>query len=246
MTSTHAVTRFCLLGTFVFFLVAGAAAQELPTPSQPLHAGTATYVVTIAMGGQEMQMDVTHTIEDVDEGWRVTETAEGPMGTATDVEVLHHETLTPVSRTVTQGAMSIELAFSDSTVEGTITMQGDEQPVDVHLGGPIFSDGAAANLVLAALPLSNGYRAEYATLDLMQQQRKMMEVEVTGIDTTTVPAGSFETFRAEVSAVDGGHGGTTLWIDTETRLVVKAVATVPQLNGATLTSELHASSRLEE
>lgn len=236
--------RLAALAVVSLFLTSAAAAQDLPVPEQGLHAGSASYLVSIAMGGQEMQMDVSHTIEDVEDGWRVTETAEGPLGVATDVEVLREGSLAPVSRTVTQGAMRIELSFSDSAATGTVAMEGGEQAINADLNGPIFSDGAAANLVIAALPLEEGYRAEYGTLDLMQQQRRRMQVEVTGTESVTVPAGSFSTFRVEVSSADGGPGGTTLWIDRDTRLVVKAQASVPQANGATLTSELQESSRL--
>lgn len=222
------------------------AAQDLPVPAEDLYEGTASYVVTIDMNGQQMQMNVTHEVEYLEEGWRVTEVAEGPMGTATDVEMLQHAALTPISRSVTQGPMNIDLTFSDSTVTGTIVMQDDEQSVDVHLDGPIYSDGAAANLIIAALPLEGGYTATYRTLDLMQQRERAMQVEVVGTDTLTVPAGSFDAYRVEISSAEGGEGGTTLWIDQESRLVVQAIASVPQLNGATLTSELHHTSRLED
>lgn len=238
--------RLLVLCAVMLFVTIAASAQDLPTPEQGLHAGTASYLVTVAMNGQEMQMSVTHEIEDVEAGWRVTERAQGPMGEATDVEVLDRTALTPITRTVTQGPMSIELNFSDSTVDGTIVMQDEEQPIDVELDGPIFSDGAAANLVIAALPLALDYRAEYQTLDLIQQRRRRMQVSVAGTDTVAVPAGSFDAFRVEVSSAEGGEGGTTLWIDRDTRLVVKAEASVPQLNGASLVSELQSSSRLDD
>lgn len=245
MTIVH--SRYCAAALSVLtLLVTGAAAgQDLPTPAHALHVGTSSYLVTVGMNGQQMEMNVTHDIEDVDAGWRVTETAEGPMGQAVDVEVLHQDALTPITRTVTQGPMSIELSFSDSTVGGRISMQGSEQPVNVELEGPIYSDGAAANLVIAALPLAENYHAEYQTLDLMQQRRRRMQVSVAGTDSVAVPAGSFQAFRVEISSAEGADGSTTLWVDRDTRLVVKAEAYVPELDGATLTSELQSSSRLE-
>jgi hypothetical protein len=221
-------------------------ASDLPEPEEGLHVSRSSYLVMVAMNGQQMEMNVTHEVEDIEEGWRVTETAESPMGQATDVEVLNREALTPITRTVTQGPMRIELSYSDSTVDGTIRMQGNEQAVDIALDGPIYSDGAAANLVIAALPLVEDYHAEYQTLDLMQQRRRQMQIDVAGIDSVDVPAGSFQTFRVEISSAEGGEGGTTLWIDQESRLVVRAETSVPQLDGATLTSELQSSSRLDD
>ena len=54
----------------------------------------------------------------------------------------------------------------------------------------------------------------------------------------TVPAGTFKAWKVEQTSVDGEPGTTTLWIATDSRKVVKLTATLPQMGGAVLTSEL--------
>ena len=63
----------------------------------------------------------------------------------------------------------------------------------------------------------------------------MKQIKVVGSESITVPAGKFETWKAEVSSAEGEPGVTTLWIDTKSRRVVKILSTRPQ---GTITAEL--------
>lgn len=215
---------------------------DLPAPVREPQAGTDEYVATVTMQGQEMTMDITRTVEKVDEGWRVTETAQGPMGQVTDVEVLEAGTLTPISRRVEQGPVSVDLTYTDEKIEGTFTMQGNENPVSVELDGPIISDGAGGNLVIAFLPLEDGYELTYPTFDLMQQKVKRMKLEVAGTETVTVPAGTFETYRVEIGSAQGDPGSAVIWVAQDSRKVVKTEQSIPQMGGASVVAELQADT----
>ena len=211
---------------------------DLPKPAFGLVPGTDNYQVTFNMGGQQMNMELSRTVEEVEGGWRVTEKAKGPMGEVSDIETLSKPSLTPVQRTTSQGPVKIEISYTDSKAEGTFSMGGTNQPISADLGGPIFSDGAGANLVIAALPLTEGYAASYRTLDLMTQKVKPMKATVTDVESITVPAGTFDAFRVEVAAADGSPGASTIWVAKDSRKVVKTEATVPQAGNATITAEL--------
>ncbi len=219
-----------------------SASAAFPEPVRDPEAGSSRYTATISMNGQEMKMSVTRTVEDADGTWRVTETATGPMGEVTDTEVLADGTLTPVERHTVQGPVEIELNYTAGKVEGTFTMNGQDQPVDVGLDGPVYSDGAGSALVVAALPLEVGYEARYETFDLMSQKVKSMKLAVTGMEEVTVPAGTFEAFRVEVQPASGDPGGSTLWVSTDGYRVVKVETKVPQMGGAIVTSELEPAS----
>jgi outer membrane lipoprotein-sorting protein len=67
-------------------------------------------------------------------------------------------------------------------------------------------------------------------------------VTVAGSEDVTVPAGQFTTWKVELASAEGEPGATTVWVDKATRKVVKTTATLPQMGGATLTSELAAGS----
>ena len=53
-----------------------------------------------------------------------------------------------------------------------------------------------------------------------------------------MPAGTFETFKVELSSADGGPDKSTVWIAKETRTPVKISTVMAEMGGATLTAEL--------
>jgi len=225
---------------------AASSSADLPVPVRDPEPGSSDYTATIDMNEQEMTMNVTRTVEETDAGWRVTETAAGPMGEVSDTEVLAKGTLTPMERHTVQGPVEIKLNYSADAVEGSFAMNGQERPVNVELDQPIFSDGAGSSVVVASLPLEEGYDVRYRTFDLMSQTVKPMRLSVTGIEEVTVPAGTFEAFRVEVGPAGGDPGGSTLWVTTDTFEVAKVETRLPQMNGALVTSVLKPASAADD
>ena len=117
-------------------------------------------------------------------------------------------------------------------------MGGEPKQVSVDLGGPLFADGGGSHAVVAALPLAEGYSATFRNFDLQTRKPKLMRMTVAGAESVTVPAGTFEAFKLEVTSAEGGPGATTVWVDKQTRRVVKFSATLPEMNGAVLRDEL--------
>lgn len=209
-----------------------------PEPAEPLRTEPVTYKATIDAGGQTLNMEMTRDVREENGTFVVTETAQTPMGPATDVTVLDKGTLVPQKRTVTQGPVTIDLTFAEGKASGTMSMQGQERAVNVDLGGPLFADGAGAHAVLATLPLKEGYEATFRNLNVQQQKVALKRVRVVGSEQVTVPAGTFDAWQVEVASAEGEPGTQTLWVDKESRKVVKVRATLPQMGGATLVSEL--------
>jgi hypothetical protein len=119
-----------------------------------------------------------------------------------------------------------------------MSMNGEERPVDGDLGGALFADGAGAHAVLATLPLKDGYETTFRNFDIRQQKVEVKRARVVGSEAVTVAAGSFDAWKLEVASAEGNPGATTLWIDKNSRKVVKISASLPQMGGATLESEL--------
>lgn len=92
--------------------------------------------------------------------------------------------------------------------------------------------------MLASLPLADSYSATFRNFDVMKQKLKLMQLNVRRSEKVTVPAGSFDAWKVELTLADGEAGGSTIWVDKGTRKVVKQTSVLPQMNGATLTSEL--------
>lgn len=178
------------------------------------------------------------TIQEGEDGWNITDTTKTPMGEVNDTAVLDKMSLTLLKRNVKQGPVTIELAYADKRVKGSMAMGGTAKPVDVAVGGPLFADAAGSSFVLGALPLADGYSVVYRNFDPQKQKEKLMQLKVTGSEEVTVPGGKFDAWRAEVTSADGGPDKATLWIAKASRKPVRLVTVMPALNGATLTVEL--------
>jgi len=63
-------------------------------------------------------------------------------------------------------------------------------------------------------------------------------MKVVSTEALTVPAGTFKAFKLDVGSAEGEPGTMTVWIAADTRTVLKMVATLPDMGGATLTAEL--------
>ena len=143
-----------------------------------------------------------------------------------------------MKRTVKQGPATIAFAVKDGQAVGTMNMNGQERPIQVALPGPLFADGAGGPQVLGTLPLAAGYKATFHNFDTMKQKSKSMQLEVTARESVTVPAGTFDAWKVDVTSADGGNDRMTFWIDAKTRQYVKSTAVLAQMGGAVLTAEL--------
>jgi len=222
--------------TVVLQKKADAASINTPTPASELTVGSWSYAAKISMGGQTMDLATRLSVVDAGATWTVTEGASTPMGEAIDTATIEKGTLRLLKRSITQGQVSIVFEVKDGKAVGQMSMGGKSQPIDVALSGPLFADGAGANEVIGRLPLADGYTASFFNFDVQSQKVMVRQLRVAGAESVTVPAGTFDCFKVDVSAEDGGK--TTLWIARDPRRVVKAVSSSPRMQGATITAEL--------
>ena len=214
------------------------ASVGVPKVAFPWTAGKASYSGKIEAGGQTIPLSTTQTIEEQGGNWVVTGTAKMPMGDTVDITTLDKATLVPRKRSIKQGPAAIELTFADGKATGTVAMGGEPKPLSVDLGGDLFADGVGANEAIASLPLAPGFSATYRNFDVRQQKVQMKQARVTGAESVTVPAGTFEAWKVEIASAEGEPGQTTIWVAKDSRKVVKLSATLPQMGGAVVTSEL--------
>jgi dipeptidyl aminopeptidase/acylaminoacyl peptidase len=214
------------------------AAVGTPKPAVDLAPSTANFKATIAVNGQTIPMDITSTVKDDNGAWVASETAKTPMGDMTDTTTLEKGTLVVKKRSVSQGPVAITLAFGGNKATGTMTMNGQSKPIDAELGGALFADGAGTHNVIASLPLAEGYTATFRNFNVQSQKVSLKQLKVVGVEEITVPAGTFKAWKVEESSAEGEPGATTIWVATDSRKVVKVSATLPQMGGAVLTSEL--------
>ncbi len=208
----------------------------VPKVAVPLAPASANYGVTLAVGGQQMQLATSTEITRDGADVVIVDKAKTPMGETTDTVVLDGATLTLKKRTVAQGPMTIAFEVKDGKASGEMKVGEQPRPIAAELGGALFADGAGAYHVVAALPLADGYTTAYRNLDLQTQKVKVVQLSVTGSEKVTVPAGEFDAWKVDLSGDDGQK--TTLWVAKDSRQVVKISSIVPRMNGAVMTSEL--------
>ena len=96
---------------------------------------------------------------------------------------------------------------------------------------------AGALLVIATLPLADGYTTTFRNFNVQTQKPRAMQLAVSGSEQVTVPAGTFDAYRVDVTSPDDGSK-LTLWVSKSSRQALKGTLSSPQMAGATITSEL--------
>jgi hypothetical protein len=215
-----------------------ASQVTLPKPDRDLTPGVSKFKSNLEMGGQKMALDSTGEVKDQSAQWSITETIGTPMGDAVDNTLVDKGTLLLKERHVKQGPVTIDLTFSGNKVTGTMAMNGENKQVAVDLGGPAFADGAASMPSIASLPLIDGYKTRFYNFDVQKMQPKLMQLAVSGSEKVTVPAGTFDAYRVELTPADGGADKITVWVAKTERRAVKYEAIVASMGGAKISGEL--------
>jgi dipeptidyl aminopeptidase/acylaminoacyl peptidase len=215
-----------------------AASVGIPKPAAALQPGADSFKVTIQRGEQTINLETSTEVREEGDRWVVKDSGKTVGGEMTDVVTLEKGSLAVTRRSIRQGPAAIELDFSGGKATGSMEMGGQKRPIAVDLGGTLFADGAGSYHVLATLPLAEGFKTTFRNFDVQKQKATLKQLEVTGSEQVTVPAGSFDAFKLEITSAEGDPGKTTVWIDKAKRKPVKIVASLPQMGGATLTSEL--------
>jgi dipeptidyl aminopeptidase/acylaminoacyl peptidase len=215
-----------------------AGAVGAPKPAMDLQAGTYHYKMTIEAGGQTMNMRISTAIADGGASWTATNVIETPQGNVTDKASVEKTTLLLQKRNVEQGPITIDVSFEGNKASGKMSMNGQDKPISVDLGGPVFADAAGADQEIACLPLAEGYTTTYRNFDFQSQKVRLLQLTVGGVEKVTVPAGTFDAYKVDVTSADGGSDTKTLWVAKDSHKVVKVTAVVASMGGAKLTEEL--------
>ena len=100
-----------------------------------------------------------------------------------------------------------------------IDVVGKEEPINIEFAPPVFDNEQAFEL-FRRLPLAVGYKATIPIITSLGGNKIELPVNVHKTETLSVPAGTFECYKLELSLV-----GQTFWISTdEHRYVVRFAA----------------------
>ena len=223
--------------------------DDLPFDGGKVTSATMRYDITMDVQGQEVDLEnATRTVTAVthsgEPALAIVDRATLPpmMGgiALVDSFVVSQGDFAPRYREMRQGPGTIVLTYADGEIQGEMSQGGQGMPFTSALDRPILADGAALDVGLGTLPLSEGYSASFATYNPVpgQQGLATYTMTVTGTEAVTVPAGTYQTWVIALDNADSNED-RTLYLDRETGTTVKAVATLPaQMGGGTVTTEL--------
>jgi len=224
------------------------AARTLPLPAvdgDQVATGEFTYTTTLTAPMGEMAVTNTRSVTREEQDGRevlvIATESQSPMGQASDRYVLDGTTLRPISRRIEQGPATIDVAFDDREVSGTIDMNGNQTPIDIQLDAPVFGGDAGLEMALAGLPLRDGLGTNLRIAVVGLEQRvRYYRAEVSGPEAIEVPEGNFDAFRVDLNAIDGEGGDQVYWISAETphRTLKVEGSLPPQMGGGSFTTVL--------
>ena len=214
---------------------AGAASVSLPKVVAPLTPGISKWAAKLTVGEQSIDSTVTVEVKDTNEGWVISHTMKMPSGDVVDIATLDKQTLAFVKRQVKQGPVTLNFEVKGTKVTGLINLNGQERPIEADAGGPLFADGSGGRLSIVSLPLAEGYTATFRNFDLQRMKPKLQQLKVTASEKVSVPAGTFDTWRVEITSAEGGPEQMTLWVAKDSRKAVKMSAV---MQGASIAAEL--------
>jgi hypothetical protein len=217
----------------------------VPKPTVDLTAGTWKYNVKTVQPDGTYLSTYSIAIKDDSGVWTVTGTWNTPDGAVTDISTLEKNTLILrkesfkhfPKRGQAWKPVTINLDFTANKVTGNTTnVSGHQEPLVADLGGPVFAHAASW---IGCLPLADGYSTTFRDFNVLQRRAELMQLIVVGMERVAVPAGTFDSYKVELSPVSGGSDKQTVWIAKDSHLAVK-VSEVEVSGGGTIltTTEL--------
>jgi dipeptidyl aminopeptidase/acylaminoacyl peptidase len=201
-------------------------------PARELATGIFNFDISIEAMGMQMK-STTEITRDGDE-YLISEVTSTPMGDASDRIRISTVNLAPLSREMSQGQVNIKVEYMKDAVEGILNMGTNEIPVNIPISGQLFAEGPGQSLLLATLPLEEGYTAVFRNADLSGMVEKLYRMKV---NSESLESGE-KTWRMDIVAADGSPGSTTIWIEQGTYIVLQYEQSMPQLGGATIKGRL--------
>ena len=227
-----------------------ATPANLPKPAVHPTVGTWKYQETEDFSRLNNHSTFSIAIQDDGSVWTVVSSWEFPEGAVTDVSTLEKGTLILRKESFRHflhadqpwKPIAINLDYTAHKVTGAMKyVNAPDKPVAVDLSGPVFAYGPGPELTIGFLPLTEGYSAVLRVFDIERlavkpeapDNEKLLAIKVVGMERVTVPAGTFDSYKVELTTAGAGSNQETVWIAKDSRMPVKIYAVEVLKNGAT-------------
>ena len=185
--------------------------KGLPSPNASvLKPVKLSYQGSVEVAGRKLEITIERTISFGDAG-TVTVASKVKFGPQerSDNAVLDGKTL--VLKRLSMGEQ-LRLEVAGGRITGEFKMGGNSMKIDKKVEGDFFGEGAALDVVMAALPVEKGYTTGLRVLSLLEQKVVPYRMEVVAAGRTKVPAGEFDTLETKIERLDGTAGGGTVML----------------------------------
>lgn len=218
-----------IIVTICLFLVcsfAQAQGKQLPKINNTFTEGKENLKLVMDMQGQSFPMEMTRTITKKGDNWVVKDEINTPQGAAGD-EVEFTASFEPVTRVMTQGPVSVKMSFAN----GKATIDAAGNASEVSFSEVVIIDGPGSDIVFAGLPLADGYKLSFETVDQITMQAKKATLSYIGEEEVN----GTKYLKVETVTEADANEKTTYWINPATKKADKTISVIPAFGNATVT-----------
>ncbi len=215
--------------TICFFLMCSfvqGQGKQLPKINNSFTEGKETLKLVMEMQGQSIPMEMTRTTTKKGDNWVVKDEISTPQGAVGD-EVEFTTSFEPVTRSLAQGPMAIKMSFANG--KAAIDVSGNTS--EVNFNEVLIIDGPGSDLVFAGLPLADGYKLSFETIDQMTLQAKKATLSYLGEEELN----GTKYLKVETVADADANEKTTYWLNPTTKKADKMISVIPAFGNATMT-----------
>lgn len=169
--------------------------------------------------GEELGQAVL-SVEIVDGETRLWQEFESDDAEDTTIVTVESATLKPIAseREIRQPDGDEERIEVEYTEEGALIRQGDDKQSGLSVPEHSY-DNDTSLFLWRTLPFAEGYEGSYNTIITNHRTRQKVNLRVTGRETVTVPAGTFEAWRLEITTSNARQ--LAWYADTPQRQLVR-------------------------
>ena len=198
------------------------AAKSLPPIVNPLIEINLSYDVVLEVQGQKIPMNMVRTIKKIGNDFEIEDLSKSTMG-----EMKDKSTISPdfklKTRTVSQNGQEATFSFTDNSCKGNLL----GKDLVISWEGAAIYDGSIQDLMIAGLPLEEGYSLVCNIPDIMSGKSKLVQINYIGMEHGMQ--------KVEIVNTDNASDITTLWLDSKYKMARKITAIIPAMGNALMT-----------
>ncbi|HMA61916.1 MAG TPA: S9 family peptidase [bacterium] len=222
--------------------IKGESQADFPDiDAQKMQSFSASYDQKVESRGQAMNIELTRKLQSStlkgQKTWALINETSSARGTSTDTSYFSQKDCTPVKRIINQGQTKIEVNYSDKKITGKMQMGPRTSDINIKPDQKVLAN---PDIIAMAMNIGSDFEAQFGSLNLMKQKVEPYLMKAVGQESIEVPAGNFQVYKLELSAVDNDQNKQTLYITVaEPHLLVKSIQQLPpSMGGAKITMEL--------